>query len=481
MPRTRSTHPVVKLCEESPLPIYALDDQRRIVSCNRACLEWLGFTAQQLIGQRCDYVANETAAPEAVAAAALCPPPQAFLGETCTGQILWKNAAGEVVGRPATFVPVRVEEPAGVLVVLGDPRRVAVESSPVSLELATSETLHQRLQQLVQRMRTRFRLDQLVGDSSAMRRVRDQVATAITSRARVVIQGPTGSGREHVARTIAYGEKGDVDRAVLPLACGTLDIDLLDASIAAATRRGVGPSIDPVWLLLDVDQLSSDLQVEIAVRLRAQGNKLSVLSTARHSLIDLAATGSFDRDLAFMLSTLVIELPALRERREDIPLLIQRMVEEYNTTAGRQLAGFSPAAMDRLASLPWTGNVEELATVVREACQAVSTVWIGEADLPRRVRTIVSAGMHPRRELEPIQLDDFLLEVERELIERAMRRANGNKAQAARLLGVSRARLLRRLEQLGLVTRPETTIDFRPEVDEGSQPTPLESQLLKEE
>lgn len=481
MPRTRSIHPVVKLCEESPLPIYAVDDQRRIVSCNRACLEWLSFTAQQLIGQRCDYVANETASPEGVAAAALCPPPQAFLGENCVGKIIWKNAAGEPEGRPATFIPVRTEEPAGVLVILGEKHAVSTEL-PATSELATSETLHERLQQLVRRMRTRFRLDQLVGDSPALKRVREQVAAAITSRARVVVMGPTGSGREHVARTIIYGEKGDAERPVLPLACSTLDVDLLDASIAATTRRGIGPAtVEPVWLLLEVDQLSPELQVEIANRIRSQGSRLHVLSTARHSLIDLAAAGTFDRTLAFMLSTLVIELPSLRDRREDIPILVQRMVEEYNASAGRQLAGFSPAALDRLASLPWNGNVEELSAVVREACQTVATVWIGETDLPRRVRTIISAGMHPRREPEPIQLDAFLLEVERELIERAMRRANGNKAQAARLLGVSRARLLRRLEQLGLVTRPETAIDFQPEGDEGSHPAPLESQLLKEE
>jgi DNA-binding NtrC family response regulator len=142
------------------------------------------------------------------------------------------------------------------------------------------------------------------------------------------------------------------------------------------------------------------------------------------------------------------------------------MVEEHNANGGRQLAGFSPAALDRLASLPWTGNVEELSAVVREACQNVSSVWIGEVDLPERVRAVVAAGLRPRRDPETIQLDAFLLEVERELIERAMRQAKGNKAQAARLLDVSRARLLRRLEQLGLIAREDATIEFHPEEDE---------------
>jgi DNA-binding NtrC family response regulator len=84
----------------------------------------------------------------------------------------------------------------------------------------------------------------------------------------------------------------------------------------------------------------------------------------------------------------------------------------------------------------------------------------------------VAAGLHPRREPETIELDAFLLEVEKELMERAMRQAKGNKAHAARLLGVSRARLLRRLEQLGLITREEPTIEFHPEEDLDVDPEP---------
>jgi DNA-binding NtrC family response regulator len=129
------------------------------------------------------------------------------------------------------------------------------------------------------------------------------------------------------------------------------------------------------------------------------------------------------------------------------------------------LAGLAPAALDRLASLPWFGNVEELRSVVREACEQVNTVWIGEADLPRRVRAISAAGAHPPRPIEEIKLDAFLLEVERELIQRAMKRSRNNKAKAARLLGISRARLIRRVAQLGL--EPKAEIDFQP-VEEDS-------------
>jgi len=193
------------------------------------------------------------------------------------------------------------------------------------------------------------------------------------------------------------------------------------------------------------------------------------VATARRSLLSQAAEADaqqkYSPELASLLSTLVIELPALAERREDLPLLAQRFVEEFNAGGGRQLAGLTPAALDRLASLPWPGNVEELAAVIRDACAKVETVWIDEADLPPRVRAIVAAGLHPRRDPEEIDLDAFLLEVERELIERAMRQANGNKAQAARLLGVNRQRILRRLEQFGFAPQEHEEIEFEP-VDE---------------
>lgn len=464
MPRARSQNPLTKLCDESPLPIYALDGQRRIISCNPACAEWLGLPAEQLIGQRCDYAANELAPAERSAAAALCPPPQVFVGEMAQRQVVWRAPSGNLEHRTATFVPLSAEDSAAILAVLGE-ATLADSTAPPAMDIAQSGDLHERLQQLVRRMRARFRLDRLVGDSPAIRRVRDQVATAIASRSRVLVVGPPGSGREHIARTIIYADRPDHDPTLLPLACATLDGELLQSSLTSLSKRGQAPasSEEATLLLLEVDQMTPPVQTVLATMLRHPPFRFRVLSTARKSLMQLAADDAFDRELAFALSTLEIELPSLQDRREDIPMLLQRMVEEFNAVGGRQLAGFSPAALDRLASLPWNGNVEELSMVVREACQNVGTVWIGEADLPARVRAVVSAGLHPRREPEPIRLDDFLLEVERELIERALRRGQGNKAAAARLLGISRARLLRRLEQWGMVTRDgdEAEIDFQ--------------------
>lgn len=151
-----------------------------------------------------------------------------------------------------------------------------------------------------------------------------------------------------------------------------------------------------------------------------------------------------------MLSDLVIELPPLADRREDIPLLAQQLLEECNAAGDRQISGFTPQVLDKLGALPWDGNVTELREIVEAAFAATDGPMIDEADLPARVGLIESAALYPPPEEEAIDLDGFLEEVERELIERAMGRAGGNKSQAARLLGIQRARLLRRLAYLGI-------------------------------
>jgi DNA-binding NtrC family response regulator len=140
----------------------------------------------------------------------------------------------------------------------------------------------------------------------------------------------------------------------------------------------------------------------------------------------------------------------LAERRADIPLLAQAFVEERNARGPKQRSGFSPAALDRLDSYHWPGNLDELAEVVREAHERSAGPEILPDDLPKRIELALDAAARPRRREERIVVDEFLAQIERELIERALAQSKGNKAKAARLLGVTRPRLYRRMVQLGL-------------------------------
>jgi len=198
-----------------------------------------------------------------------------------------------------------------------------------------------------------------------------------------------------------------------------------------------------------VQDLPAEVQSELAGHLK-NGAPLRIVATSTAPLDELAAKDQFRVDLAHLLSTVVIHLPPLAERREDIPLLAQAFVEELNAAGGKQLRGFSPEALDSLAAYPWPGNIDELAAIVRESHANAETAQIGPADLPQRIHLAAAAGRMPRRGPAPIDLEKFLAEVERELISRAMRLAKGNKTKAARLLSLTRPRLYRRMVQLGM-------------------------------
>jgi DNA-binding NtrC family response regulator len=175
-----------------------------------------------------------------------------------------------------------------------------------------------------------------------------------------------------------------------------------------------------------------------------------LISTAAASIAELSQRGKFRADLASHLATIVIHLPPLKERIEDLPQLAQIFLEDCNRRGAKQVAAFTPESLDRLDAYPWPGNLDELAAIVATAHQNAAETEIKPEELPEQIRLAAQAATHPRKAEEPIQLDEFLERVERELIRRAIARAKGNKTKAARLLGLTRPRLYRRMIQLGL-------------------------------
>jgi DNA-binding NtrC family response regulator len=342
--------------------------------------------------------------------------------------------------------------------------------SPAADPLLSPDRLHALLLKLRSDLGQRFHISQIIGDSAAIRRVRQQIRVAAEANARVLILGPPGSGREHIARTIHYAHSSTSIGPLIPIACPLVDAEQMQASLATVIRKQHDSPTDrpAAALLLDVDRLRPDAQQELVGFLNLPKIELHTLATARVPLARLAAKGKFRRDLAYELSTLTIKLPPLSARREDIPLLAQHFLEEANAASDRQLGGFQPAAIELLASLPWTGNIDELAGAVRAACAKAVGPRVMLADLPDWVHLAHGAAAHPPRDEEPIQLDALLAEIEKELLARALKKTRGNKSKAAALLGLSRPRLLRRLAQLGLIApaEAEEPVVFEPFPDE---------------
>jgi Sigma-54 interaction domain/Bacterial regulatory protein, Fis family len=454
---------------DAAAPIYAVDSGRRIVFANRALGTWLGIEVQQLVGQRCDYRAASKE-PITAVCAALCPPPEAFAGQITDASVSRLAAESRPFERrPARFLPLPGTTAADDLLIVVVQPTEAVPPEPADDRLAP-ERLHAMLVKLRSELGRRFHSSQLVGQSAAIARVREQVRVASDSGARVLVVGPRGSGREQIARTIHYGQKSSSIGPLVPIACELVDAEQMQASLASLLRRERDtPSERPgAALLLDVDRLRPAAQQELAGFLHLPGVQLHALATSRVSLQRLVASGKFHGHLAHELATLTITLPPLAKRREDIPLLAQHFLEEANAAGGKQLAGFQPASLELLAGLPWKGNLDELARAVREACARVTAARVGPADFPDWVRLAKGAAGGQPRDEQSIVLDDFLAEIEKELLARALKRARGNKSKAAQLLGLTRQRLLRRLAQCGLAAPAdiEEPIVFEPLPDQ---------------
>ncbi len=499
MPASRiSVSGLGKLLNSVKQPIYVLDKDLTIVFLNQACREWLGEAAEALLGRRCAYHSSPAAGPDALAAG-LCPPPAVLSGETSAAPVAVVAGDGKPSERLTRFYTVGGGA-GGVLAIVavvepdGLPASIVgagVSPAPAA-GTAAPQVLHDRIRRFRQEAAVRYRADRLIGEGPAMRLARRQVELAAASRCGVLLVGPPGSGRQHLAAAIHYGASLSAPGAtagssssatrpaggLMPLDCALLGADLLEAAGAAVARPGARG--EPGTLLLHrVDELPAEVQVQLADLLQRRPLAWRLVATAAEPLRELSRRAKFRGDLAALLSTITIELPPLGDRRDDLPLLAQLFLEDCNAAAAgkgdspllcgapegpfrqkgtvpfsgpgpRQIGGFSAAALERLDAYAWPGNLDELAEVVAEAHRRAAGLEIGVGDLPERLHVAAQAAAHPRRTEETIVLDEYLGRVERELIRRALGRAKGNKAKAARLLGVTRPRLYRRMVQLGL-------------------------------
>ncbi len=447
-----------KLLDAAREPVYVLDHDGSLVYLNPACAAWAGCDVQELLGRRCRYHSSpEVAGPSAVAAA-LCPPPQAFQGQVCTVELA--SPAEGAAAHTASFFPLGAGETPALIVAWLAPLDADDQSRrPADLSATEAAQLHQRLRRFRGILRSRRHLDRFLGASPLMAQVRAQIELAAGANASVLVLGPPGSGREQVAQAIHYHAEVEELGRYIPLSCALLDAELLGSTIAALLRR---PAIGKreTLALNDVDQLPPAEQRELRDRLAGKFATLRIVSTARTPLSELARRGEYREDLAVALSTMTILLPPLGERPEDVPLLAQRTIEELNVKATRQIFGFTVEAMDQLTLYPWPGDVAELTLLVRQCHATAAASEITPADLPRQIYRAAEAEALPRPSEQPIDLEAFLAGVEQEVITRALRQAKGNKTKAAKLLGMTRPRLYRRLVQLGLESESD---DRRPE------------------
>ena len=437
-------------------PLFLIGPDREVLFFNRGCEQLTGWTADEILGRRCDYAgASDRLEPECLTGS-LCPPPDIFAGQSAAVPIFLKPKTGGSLARLLQFFPLLSDEGTEVDCVLG---LITGIEPPHALPARPSQQLHAELASLRATLRGRYGQDSVIANSPAMHRVMRQIAAVRDDSASILFTGENGTGKEHIARLIHY--TGPLSRnAFVPLDCRRIepiDLKLTLRRLLRDQDTNSEPSPQPMRhpgtiFLSSLESIPRDVQ-ELIVEAdqKSELGDVRLMASTTKNVEELRTTDVLRDDFYYLISPFQIELPPLRQRPAELITIAQAFLEERNRSASKQLGGFTEAVLDRFRSYNWPGNLREMALVVAEAAEAADGPFVEEADLPFRFRTGYDAQtVGPPIELQPSPLEPYLEKVEREQIELALQQAKFNKKKAADLLGITRPKLYRRMEILGI-------------------------------
>ena len=319
----------------------------------------------------------------------------------------------------------------------------------------------------------RYRLDGIIGRSRAMRDLFQLLETVAQSSSTVLITGETGTGKELAAKAIHHNSARRAQRFVA-INCSAIPETLLEAELfghirgaftgAVATRQGRIEQAHKGTLFLDeIGTMSSSLQAKLLRVLQEReveriGDShpikvdVRVIAATNSDLQKMVAGASFREDLYYRLNVIPVQVPPLREHREDIPILVQHFVERFcrEQTPPRTPPTVAQEAMRRLMSYGWPGNVRQLENVIERAIALTpGRVQIEVDDLPADVRQVAEAGEpHTWFPEEGVDLEAHISAIELALIKQSLERTGGNKRRAAELLNIKRTTLVEKLKRL---------------------------------
>ena len=316
-----------------------------------------------------------------------------------------------------------------------------------------------------------FDRQHIIGRSKAMVKLLETVAQVAPSEATVLITGDSGTGKELIAGAIHFNSHRK-DGPFVKMNCAAITETLLESELfghekgafTGAHRRKEGRfrQADKGSLFLDeVSEMSLGMQVKLLRALqereitRVGGEEVikvdvRVIAATNKDLIQEIASGGFREDLYYRLNVVSLNVPLLKERKEDIPLLAQHFLSTFAEKNRKQIKGFTPQAMDQLLKYGWPGNVRELMNAVERAVVLSRSEYLDEQDLPLVIKDALSEEQETlSRDIVPANLP--LENVEKATILKTMASTDGNKSEAARRLGITRKTLHKKLKKYGMM------------------------------
>ena len=311
-----------------------------------------------------------------------------------------------------------------------------------------------------------FDTKNVIGKSPAMRQLLSMVSAIAPSEATVLITGESGTGKEVAARLI-HANSNRRKGPYVAVNCAALSETLLESELfghekgaftgAEKRREGRFLAADKGTIFLDeVGEIPLAMQVKLLRVIqerelqRVGGDQtikvdVRILAATNRDLKQEVEEGRFRQDLYYRLNVVALQLPPLRERKEDIPLLAMHFLKMFAEKNSKAVKGFTPAAMDRLLKYSWPGNVRELENAVERAVVLLIGEYVSERELPPSLTDEGDNGKPPKRDFGNMTLE----EIERMAVLDTLEQVGGNKSEAARRLGINRKTLLAKLEGNG--------------------------------
>ncbi len=337
----------------------------------------------------------------------------------------------------------------------------------VTVQKALREALlRQEVQQLRQVVNREFAFDQILGKSKPMREIFNLIRRVADSQTNILVSGESGTGKELVAKAIHFNSQRK-SKPFVPVNCAAIPELLLESELfghvrgsftdAKSDKRGLFEEAHEGTLFLDeVSEMPMILQAKL---LRAvQEREIRRVGATRSMSVDvrlIAATNvmlaeevkakRFREDLYYRLNVIEIRLPPLRERKEDVPLLVLGLLQKSLTAQQKHIEGIADSALARLIDYQWPGNVRELENILERAATLTQSSKISLEDLPPNIQNIQGEGQFIE---DAVAQTLPLVQVEWSYIRRVLEKLGGNKYQAAQVLGIDRKTLYRKLSEM---------------------------------
>lgn len=428
-------------------PIYLLNPEGQILFANEPLCKWLNTEFDQIKMATCLPTTDRLEKQPEDSIRGLAIPLSAYQKPFSTGMVFRTAADRHLIYRAASFTRLSGTQDVNgnVLVAISgfDQPKEEIREQPepwlrqVIADLRSFETQQRGF-------------DQFIGISPLAERLQKQIQAACKTDCNLLVSGPSGSGIKKLAKLIHQARWNEDTPSLTELQCSLADAPSIQDTVLQLQRE-LRSNSPPNWLLLvEPEQLSDEAAHELGGFLELPNHELKLVTLTRHP--DKIAT-----TLSSYLNVMHVEVPGFQDRKADLPIVANYLLKCH---CNNDLAEFNPQAQQALIDYDWPNNLKELDDTLLEVASKTQNEVVKLEDFPDRFHHALQAQQIGGNEVTQINLDDYLATIETELIGRAMQQANNNKAKACKLLGVSRAKLGRRIQMLGLSQEEADPIIF---------------------